>query len=816
VKSIYQDDQNNLWIGTRDGLNKLDPSDGSFVRILNDRTKPKSIINNEINSIYKDRAGCIWIGTMAGLSMFYESKNAFNYFTESSDPLIKGITTNRVSSVFVDKNQTVWLGSFNGLNRIDPNKKIITYYKNIPGNKNSLVNNNIVSVYGDHSGLIWIGTDFSGLNSFNPSTGEFRLYNYDVNDNESISNNGIISICEDRDNNLWFGTWWGLNLFNRKQGKFTRFLHDPYNVNTLRNDLVWTILNDSKGFLWFGTDGGGASKYDYKKNKFVHFHKDSSWASHKISDNRVFYIYETRDSIIWMCTNNGLNSYNQLNDEIKIYNNLNGLPGNVVNSMQEDESGNLWIATDKGISKFSRKEEKFYNYNKRNGLKELEFVMNSAAKAKDGTLYFGSRNGLMYFKPEDIKDDYLTAPLIFTDLKIFNQSVNIESVVDGILNESITSSDHISIPYHNSVITLEFALLDFYDVKRNNFRYKLEGFDNDWNEVGNRNSATYTNLPPGDYKFFVRAINPSLSDEVENSIIITIIPEFYQTWWFKIFIVIALISIAVIFNQLRTYSIKKQNRVLEHYVLERTRELDVTINELSDEVLERKKAEEKVLVSLDEKEILLKEIHHRVKNNLQIISSLLYLQSINLKDEETLNMLKDSQDRIRCMALVHEKLYQSEDLSEINFKEYVVSLIDYISRSFNKSDTEIITRINIENINLSLDTAISCGLIVNELITNTYKYAFPEDWLKTKENTFQCEFEISVIGELNRYTLIVKDNGIGVKDNLDINNISSLGLKLVYSLAMQLNGTVELKKHGGTQFIIEFEDTMKNNPNRRS
>lgn len=458
------------------------------------------------------------------------------------------------------------------------------------------------------------------------------------------------------------------------------------------------------------------------------------------------------------------------------------------------------------MTKFNRTDEKFYNYNKRNGLKELEFVMNSAAKSRNGTLYFGSRYGLMYFDPDNIKDNYITAPLVFTDLKIFNQSVEISLEGNGILRESISSAIEISIPYENSVVTLEFALLDFFDPKRNTFKYKLDGFDTDWNDVGSRNSATYTNLPPGKYNFMVKGYNTSLQGEVTTSLIINIMPEVYQTWWFRVLVLISLIAATVLFFQLRTAQIKRQNKILEQKVAERTKDLDEIINELSQEVNERKKAEEKVKASLEEKEILLKEIHHRVKNNLQVISSLLYLQSVHLKDEEAVNMFKDSQDRIRCMALVHEKLYQSKNLSEIGFKEYVISLIDYLSRSFNKEDLEIKTIVNIEGINLSIDTAISCGLIINELITNTYKYAFPYNWIKMKGEDFICKFEVSLSENNRKYLLTIKDNGIGLGDKFDINRMESLGLKLVNSLVLQLNGSIDVKNNDGAQFDISFED----------
>ncbi|MFO7446352.1 MAG: histidine kinase dimerization/phosphoacceptor domain -containing protein, partial [Ignavibacteriaceae bacterium] len=238
-----------------------------------------------------------------------------------------------------------------------------------------------------------------------------------------------------------------------------------------------------------------------------------------------------------------------------------------------------------------------------------------------------------------------------------------------------------------------------------------------------------------------------------------------------------------------------------------TKDLDKTITELSQEIVERKKAEAKVHTSLEEKEVLLKEIHHRVKNNLQVISSLLYLQSTKVKDKETLNLFEDSQNRIKSMALIHEKLYQSKDFADINFFEYVHGLLQHLNRSYKKTGLPVKTVIDMKEINLSLDTAISCGLIVNELVTNAYKYAFPPDWVSQhiQEDGLQIKIKMEK-GKENKYILTVSNNGISIPENLDIKKVNSLGLKLVSSMVQQLDGSIEISRDTGTQFKISFED----------
>ncbi|MEH1922795.1 PAS domain S-box protein [Nostoc sp.] len=230
-----------------------------------------------------------------------------------------------------------------------------------------------------------------------------------------------------------------------------------------------------------------------------------------------------------------------------------------------------------------------------------------------------------------------------------------------------------------------------------------------------------------------------------------------------------------------------------------------TINlvRLSD-ISERKKSVEQIQRSLEEKETLLKEIHHRVKNNLQIISSLLRMQSRRSDDETTLSMFKESQDRVQSMALIHEQLYQSADIYEINFDNYIKSLIDSLFRSYGVSQKNIVLNIETNGIKLPLDTAIPCGLIINELVSNCLKYAFSE---QEKGNITIC-LEQSSEKQLN---LVVKDNGIGISETLNWENSNSLGLRIVKNLVRQLKGNIILEREGvnshrhrGTTFYIHF------------
>ncbi|MFZ1289618.1 MAG: histidine kinase dimerization/phosphoacceptor domain -containing protein [Melioribacteraceae bacterium] len=241
------------------------------------------------------------------------------------------------------------------------------------------------------------------------------------------------------------------------------------------------------------------------------------------------------------------------------------------------------------------------------------------------------------------------------------------------------------------------------------------------------------------------------------------------------------------------------NKELEQRVVDRTVELERALKSLQKENDVRKKAEKEIGKSLEEKEVLLKEIHHRVKNNLQIVSSLFFFQSKKITDPVTLEMFREGQNRVKSMALIHERLYQSEDLANINFKEYVKKLTNHLFQSYGVNQSKIKLKTNIANIELNVDTAVPCGLIINELISNSLKHGF--------DNDANGEIRVDMgHNENNKLILKISDNGKGIPSNLKIEESDSLGLRLVNNLTIQLNGKVEFYNKNGTTVKLVFED----------
>jgi two-component sensor histidine kinase len=248
----------------------------------------------------------------------------------------------------------------------------------------------------------------------------------------------------------------------------------------------------------------------------------------------------------------------------------------------------------------------------------------------------------------------------------------------------------------------------------------------------------------------------------------------------------------------------RQNRAhLEDKVEERTKEL-------TDEVAVRRQAEERLKASLREKEVLMREIHHRVKNNLQIVSSLLDLQSRYIKDPETLSIFKNSQMRLRSMALIHEKLYQADDLANIDFTKYVSTLVEYLRRSYEGVGSGVSIEMDIEGadrkmdgIRLSIDAAVPCGLIINEIVTNSMKHAFPSG-PSGPAGTIRISLKTRPGG---LHVLEIGDDGVGLPGHYDISKASSLGVRLIKALATeQLDGKIDIDTTNGLKYRIEFKD----------
>jgi signal transduction histidine kinase/CheY-like chemotaxis protein/ligand-binding sensor domain-containing protein len=617
ITSIFQDSKDQLWFGTLEkGLNKLQ-ADGTFNRYLNDKRNTNSIPEGSIFSITEDKKKQLWIGTEnGGLSIYDPSINRFrNYVHDEIDN--NSISHNSIDVITRDRQGNMWIGTFaGGVNIFNENSNQFEHFKH-NSNSASLSNNNVLAMTESHSGKIWIGTDGGGLNEFDPLTGQFKHFIHDASNNKSICGDYVLSVCEDSYGNVWAGTWgegvtvfnpalntykhfrnnpsdstslscnnawvifedrekniWvgtyngGLNLFNPKTNSFTRIPNTHADISALK---ICAINQDKEGHLLVGTDGGGLEIYDKKENTFRTLVHDNTGNS--LSDNEVTNILEDKNGNLWIATLAGLNYYDRKNNQFKLYSTKDGLPNSTIFGLLSDNHGKIWISTNHGLSCLDPVNNSFKNFGTDDGLQSYEFKMKAFCQSKSGVLYFGGINGFNRFSPDKIKTQSFDPPLLLTGFQIFNKKVNIarKDSEQGFLEKDISETKSLTIPYDNSVLSFEFASLNYSSPEKRKYAYKLDGFDKDWNETGTNRIATYTNLDPGKYTLKVKGMNSEgkWSDK-QTSLSLTITPPFWMTWWFKILVIVSIAALIYGIYLQRIKSIRSQKEILQKKVQEQT------------------------------------------------------------------------------------------------------------------------------------------------------------------------------------------------------------------------------------------------------
>jgi two-component sensor histidine kinase len=351
-----------------------------------------------------------------------------------------------------------------------------------------------------------------------------------------------------------------------------------------------------------------------------------------------------------------------------------------------------------------------------------------------------------------------------------------DTIVD--VSKDLKAYQEIIMNVGDKLLTVNYSLLD-YQNRTHLYAYRIEGLDKDWIYM-NEEVIRLSNLPYGKFKLRIKAQLESGSwNEEEIVIPINVIKPFYLETWFYISLFFLVVFIFLLIYKLRVNKLEKDKLRLESLVQKRTNSL---------------------YEALEDRELLLKEIHHRVKNNLQVISGLLQLQKDELQNEEAQAAINEGQSRVGSIALIHQNLYQNKDLGNIEFKTFLIDLTKQVADLYQNENRKIELNLNLDELFIDIDTAVPLGLILNELLTNTYKYAFVD--------TYQIKVDIKLIQtEKGKYQLTYKDNGPGLKENPDFENAKTLGINLIGGLAKQLSGTAVYEFDGGSKFIISLKDS---------
>lgn len=784
VRSIFQDDAGEFWIGTRGGLFLYNESNKRIQSYKNDLWENKSLIHNSVMYVSQDRKGDMWVGTRGGLSYLVKEKQLFKHYKALPNNS-KYLNNSEVYCIWMDAIGNIWTGTENGGVNILDRKKGTYKYLTV---ENGLSNNCVKSIVGLGDNLVLIGTFNGGLNSYNIKTGQLKCYKHNDADKNSISDNIVWDICVDKIGRIWVGTAFGLDRFYPETGKFEHFPQ----FDEMVNGVTW-IEADTENDLWLSSEVlkvfrpgyGIINTFQEKGRGYFSDSKGNNWI---------------------MTSGRGIVKYDKYKGIVGSYTDKDGLASNLTYCMLEDDSNKLWVSTSNGLSCFDREQATFKNFLVINGIQSNQFYYGASYKSPQGEMLFGGKIGFNIFNPENIIVNTYVPPVFITDFKIFNQSVEISDGKDAILSKSIFDSDTIVVPYKYNVLTFEFAALNYSNSSQNNYKYMLVGFNNEWTETTDSRSATYTNLNPGEYTFKVIASNDNnVWNNTGTQKTLIIKPPFYKTILFIVLMVILAIAITVtlLFYLFKIWELKK-NLEYEKKEAHRIHELDAF------------------------KLKFFTNISHEIKTPLTlIISPLDRILNFNLSKEEISENLKlMSKNAQQLMTLITQLLdyrkLEAGKLSVTHDRGDIVRYCEELFLSFEPLLKEKNVTYNFRTLNDKIITyfdADKVKKIVDNLVSNAIKYNQDGGHVSMILSLVIDESSVTRVSD-DYVQIMVKDSGIGISEkdqlnifkrfysgNINVNNSSTgIGLAFTKELVKLLNGTIRVESEAGigSTFVVKL------------
>jgi len=850
IDNIYEDASGRIWVSTyNDGTCYLNPQDSSFTTYVIDKD---NIYTSRVRTLFEDNEDNLYFGTRGGLYIFHPESNKFSKYADSKHKFSR-LTNNSVLCSYKDRNNGLWLGThYGGINYADLERKSFAHYTELE-NDIHFLNSSSVFAFAKDKGKLYIGTE-NGLNILDEKTSTFKYLVHDQDDENSITYNDVKTIATDKKGNLWIGTnLGGLDYYIPETGRFIHYKYIPGDSAGILSDKVYSVFVDSRNDLWllsnrdWDEQPSTLSLLKDGSRKFIHFNDnfyisifENSQGDLRIGGINGFWLYDTdaekfsfigNDSLIgkvytvyedsrgniWAGSTRGLVKYN-INEKVwSSYSYEKGYPFVSVYGILEDNHLNIWISTNNGLIKMIKgvlltKNIKYRVYDTKDGIQSREFNYNAYFKSSDGEFYFGGINGFNSFYPERIKDNNHKPSIVISDLLIYNKSVPVGSEFNGrvILKESISKTQRIKLRSKDKVFTIKFDALHFSNPEQNKYKYMLVGFDGDYSIASAYNNfVTYTDLPPREYTFKVYAINyDGVLSEEPAELDITILPLFWQTWVFRIAIILLLFSASVLYAYLRSENLRKQKRILEKAVEKRTAELKISYSELKeqqDEIIARNKE-----IQSQKTEIM---VQH---------------DEIRKKSEQ----LEQSYEKIKILSDFGQKLTSILNLEAINdmIYNYVNSLIDtsvFGIGVYDKNSGSIVFSrlmehgIPIPEFNSSLEDSTSCAawcfknqkIIMSNDFENEYKNFITEVMIRSSEVPKSLMYLPLTVMEKKIGILTVQSYHQNAYSEKDLQTLQSLASYIAIALDnaaaydIVKNQNLELEKHRGELELLVQDRT---------
>jgi PAS domain S-box-containing protein len=623
VWDLLADKDGAIWVATLDvGLNRIDPTTGSVTRYRHDPRDPNTIGTDRAKCLASDRRGTLFIGTEnGGLDILRTSSGRFeHHMPDIDDP--SSLNSASLYSLFYDDQDILWVGTFNGgVNVVSPpGQRFFTYR----ARRGGLSDPHVAAVLEDDLGRLWIGTDGGSLNRLDRKTGRWTYYTHDPHDPGSVGSNAILAVAQDRSRRIWIGGWdAGLAYYDPGRDRFVVFRNRPGDSSSIPSDHIFTIdplttgellvgsqtgpflfdtrtnkalpldvlrpeaggygsgtcfavLEDGDGKLWLGSDSRVAV-VDRRSSQVRLFRHDPKDPNSLGSGSARAMLADSRGNV-WIGTEDGLNVFAAGSRRCRRYSVADGLPHKTVNGILEDGRGNLWVSTNRGLARFDAavtlpEKPTFLSFDIHDGLQSSEFKFGTTFKSPSGEMFFGGQRGLNAFFPDRIERNLVPPRVVLTALRIFNQPQAV-GAPGSALSRPLADTDRITLSYRQSMVTLEYAALNYLLPQKNRYAYMLEGVDPGWNDVGGQRVATYPGLTPGRYVFKVRAWNnDGVASGEGASLSIVITPPWWQTVWFRVLFVGALAAGLAWGYRQRMVVMEERRRELEALVEQRTGDL---------------------------------------------------------------------------------------------------------------------------------------------------------------------------------------------------------------------------------------------------
>lgn len=774
IHSLVEYAPHQLLIGSDDGLLLFNTLTCEHQLFTEDETNPYSLSNRFVYPIVKDREGGIWVGTYYG-GVNYLSPNTGQFECFAHSRFYNSVNGTVIGRFCEDSSGYIWIASDDGgLSRFAPKDKQFTHY--MPDeHRNSLSYHNVHALCMD-DGDLWIGTYTGGVNVLNTKTGVFRVYTTRGGDLTTLDGTSSYAIFRDREKRIWVTSMAGINLYNREEDNFIR-------VKDLES-LTIDIDQDADGNIWFATQGKGLFKYNPDKKTWKNYVYSNVPGA--LVNDQVNCVLIDGNGNMWVGTMNGLCKYNAEEDRFEAI--PLDIPSRNICGIVEDQRV-LWLTTTKGLVRYAPGES-CQVFTRSDGLQSEQFLPNAALKASDGKIYVGSVNGFNAFYPYQIKTNKVLPPVIITGLEIFNKQIRIG---DKQLPKALNQMTELDLSYKDHVFSLLYASLSYCTPEKNQYAYKLEGFDKDWNYVGSQNKATYTNLPAGTYVFKVKATNnDGIWSDQEANLKITIHPPFYWSTASKILYFI-LVCIAL------TFFIR--------FLLKRTEKKHTAeINQLN--VSKEKEVHEAKIKFFTM-------IAHEIRTPVSLIigplekimKSSIPMPAV-LRDD--LNIIDRNSQRLLFLVnqLLDFRKVEQEGITMKYASQNIRQLLQAVCERFKPFITQHGAHLEVEYPDTDFTAMVDSEAItklISNLLTNASKY--------TKDKVI-----LSCVVQPEQHTFVVKvtDNGIGISEEdrkkifkpfyqaMDNKPGTGIGLSIVKSIVESHNGCIEVESeiNKGSSFIV--------------